>query len=59
MKRPIAKCPGCQAFLRISTLKCPDCGMELKNDFELSVFDQLDSEQYSFLLSFWKCDLTD
>lgn len=54
MKRLISKCPGCQGSLRISTLQCPDCGMELKSDFELSVFDQLDSEQYEFLLAFLK-----
>lgn len=54
MKRLISKCPGCQGSLRISTLQCPDCGMELKSDFELSVFDQLDSEQYKFLLDFLK-----
>lgn len=54
MKRLISKCPGCQGALQISTLQCPDCGMELKKNFELSVFDQLDTEQYSFLLSFLK-----
>ena len=54
VKQLISRCPGCQGALRISTLQCPDCGMELKNDFELSKFDQLDSEQYKFLLSFLK-----
>ena len=54
MKRLISKCPGCRSSLRISTLQCSDCGMELKNDFELSVFDQLNSEQYRFLLAFLK-----
>ena len=54
VKQLISRCPGCQGTLRISTLQCPDCGMELKNDFELSKFDQLDSEQYKFLLSFLK-----
>ncbi len=54
MKQLISRCPGCQGTLRISTLQCPDCGMELKNDFEISIFDQLDKEQYGFLLSFLK-----
>lgn len=54
MKRLISKCPGCQGDLRISTLQCPSCGMELKNDFDLSIFDQLSNEQYDFLLSFLK-----
>ena len=54
VKQLISRCPGCQGTLRISTLQCPDCGMELKNYFELSIFDQLDSEQYKFLLAFLK-----
>ena len=35
VKQLISRCPGCQGALRISTLQCPDCGMELKNDFDL------------------------
>ena len=52
MKRVISKCPSCQEMLHISTLRCPDCGMELKSDFSLSPFDRLDSQQYGFLLAF-------
>ncbi len=52
MKQLISQCPSCNGSLRISTLQCPDCGMELKNDFELSIFEQISSEQYSFLLAF-------
>lgn len=54
MSKIISKCPGCQGNLRISTLKCPDCGLELKNDFELSRFDRLNDEQSQFLLAFLK-----
>lgn len=54
MQKIISKCPGCQGNLRISTLKCPDCGLELKNEFELSCFDRLNDEQLQFLLAFLK-----
>lgn len=54
MSQLISKCPGCQGNLQIATLKCPDCGLELKNTFELSCFDRLDPEQSQFLLAFLK-----
>lgn len=54
MQKIISKCPGCQGNLQISTLKCPDCGLELKNDFELSCFDRLNDEQLQLLLVFLK-----
>ena len=54
MQKIISKCPGCQGNLQISTLKCPDCGLELKNAFELSCFDRLNDEQLQFLLAFLK-----
>lgn len=54
MKRMITKCPGCQGTLHIAKLQCPDCGMELKNDFSLSRFERLDDAQYEFLLAFLK-----
>lgn len=55
MTKLISQCPSCQAELEISSLKCPDCGMELKSAFELSPFDKLSNEQYNFLLSFLRC----
>lgn len=54
MAKLISKCPACSENLIISTLKCPCCGMELKNDFEFSPFDKLNSEQYDLLISFLK-----
>ena len=50
--RLITKCPGCKNTLQISALHCPECGLELRNDFELSAFDLLNDDQYSFLMSF-------
>lgn len=54
MKRILTACPICHEKLMITTMKCPECGLELRNDFEPSVFDQLDDEQYGFLVSFLK-----
>ena len=52
MAKTISTCPACQSKLHIATLACPDCGMELRNTFDLSPFDMLDSEKSAFLLSF-------
>ena len=52
MKKLISKCPCCDETLKIATLQCPECGMEMKNDFELSAFDRLSNEQYAFLVAF-------
>lgn len=52
MSRLIQKCPVCRGSLHVSGLKCPECGMELRNDFEFSPFDRLDNGQYEFLLVF-------
>ena len=52
MQKLLTKCPACQEALNITTLQCPDCGMELRNTFELSPFDTLSTEQYSFLIAF-------
>ena len=54
MKRLITKCPNCQEGLKIAALKCPECGLELRNDFEPSVFDRITDEQYAYLISFLK-----
>ena len=52
MKKLISKCPCCDETLKIATLQCSECGMEMKNDFELSAFDRLSNEQYAFLVAF-------
>lgn len=54
MKQILSKCPECKGTLKISLLCCPDCGMELKKEYALSVFDRLEKEQYDFLISFLK-----
>lgn len=54
MKKMISNCPCCNVVLKITTMQCPECGMELKNSFELSPFDRLSDEQHTFLLAFLK-----
>ena len=54
MENMISKCPCCGEKLHISVLHCSGCGVELKNDFELSKFDALSKEQYTLLLAFLK-----
>lgn len=54
MTKIITSCPACNHKLKIASLKCEKCGMELKNDFELDEFSTLNSEQYQFLISFLK-----
>ena len=54
MNRLISKCPACQGMLQVTTLRCPDCGMELRNTFNLIPFDLLDNEHFEFLITFLK-----
>ncbi len=54
MKQSISKCPICKGSLYISNLQCPDCGLELKNNFKFGIFEQLSTENYNFLLTFLK-----
>ena len=52
MSKLISQCPCCNSTLHIAALQCPDCNVELRNTFELSAFDRLDSEKMNFLISF-------
>ena len=54
MIKIISKCPACDSDLKISALKCPNCNLELRNDFTLSKFDMLNENQSEFLISFLK-----
>ena len=54
MSKIIPECPACGTKLRITSLRCSGCGMELRNDFELSLFDALNPEQTDFLITFLK-----
>ena len=52
MTKTISTCPACKGKLHIAALSCPDCGMELRNTFDLGPFEMLDDEKTTFLLSF-------
>lgn len=54
MAKVIPECPACGTKLKITSLRCTGCGMELRNDFELSPFDSLNPEQTDFLTTFLK-----
>ena len=54
MSKIIQNCPACGTKLTITSLRCNGCGMELRNDFELSPFDMLNSEESDFLITFLK-----
>lgn len=54
MAKIISECPSCGGELNASVLHCSHCGLELRNDFQLSPFDLLASEQAEFLISFLK-----
>lgn len=52
MNALINQCPACQSTLEAAVLRCPSCGLELKNSFALSPFDQLSKEHAEFLMAF-------
>lgn len=54
MTKLITNCPACSGTMYISSLQCPDCGMELRNNFAFDPFSQLSDDQYAFLLAFLK-----
>ena len=54
MTKRITNCPVCNTKLVTASLQCPACKLELRGDFEGSVFDRLDDEQNAFLMTFLK-----
>lgn len=50
----ISKCPVCSSKLFISKLKCSKCSTVIENDFEMSKFEYLSSEQLKFVEVFLK-----
>ncbi|MCI9268774.1 MAG: DUF2089 domain-containing protein, partial [Lawsonibacter sp.] len=52
MAKVISECPSCGGALKITVLRCSDCGMELHNDFQRGPFDFLTADQTEFLISF-------
>ena len=50
----LCKCPVCSSKLKVTRLKCDECGTVVENEFELSKFDYLNSEQLYFIEVFLK-----
>ncbi|MCI8336257.1 MAG: DUF2089 domain-containing protein [Peptococcaceae bacterium] len=57
VSRRMAACPSCGGKLNITVLSCPDCGMELRGQFEnkADLFSDLSLAQRKFLLTFLRC----
>lgn len=51
----LSRCPVCSSKLRITRLKCSNCGTVIENEFELSNFSYLNGEQLKFVETFIKC----
>ena len=53
----IERCPSCSGELKITTLACKDCGMELRGEFtsKKNSFSELLLEDREFLATFLKC----
>ncbi len=54
MAKLLTECPACGKKLHIEVLRCAGCGMEMRNDFELSPFDLLTPKQEEILMVFLK-----
>ncbi|WP_244834465.1 DUF2089 domain-containing protein [Clostridium sp. BJN0001] len=55
MYKVINKCPVCSGNLKVLKLKCDSCNTVIENEFALSKFDYLNSEQLYFIEIFIKC----
>lgn len=51
----LSKCPVCNSNLTAVKLKCKKCNTIIENDFELSKFSYLNSEQLNFIEVFIRC----
>lgn len=52
MNQLLSHCPACQEPLVVKTLACPQCNLELSNNFQLSPFDYLQEDELNFLICF-------
>jgi hypothetical protein len=49
-KRLPITCPSCNHALRVSRLRCPDCGSAVEGDFGLGVLARLDTEEQELVV---------
>lgn len=55
MYQVISRCPVCGKKLKVVKLQCENCDTAIENDFCLSKFDYLSSEDLFFAETFLKC----
>ena len=55
MYKVLSKCPVCNQNLKVIRLKCARCSTTIENEFSLSKFDYLTSQQLYFIETFVKC----
>jgi hypothetical protein len=51
----LTQCPVCNSMLTVTKLKCKKCDTVIENDFELSKFSYLTTDQLNFAEVFIKC----
>lgn len=51
----LTKCPVCNSKLTVTKLECKKCNTVIENDFELSKFSYLTTDQLNFAEVFIKC----
>ncbi|MBD3335309.1 MAG: DUF2089 family protein [Candidatus Eisenbacteria bacterium] len=47
-----AKCPDCRQPMRISRTACPECGVQVEAEFEISALARLPLEDQVFVVAF-------
>lgn len=55
MHKVISQCPVCKNKLKVVKLQCDNCETVIENDFGLSKFDYLSSQELYFVETFIKC----
>lgn len=55
MHKVLSECPVCSHPLTVQKLKCQSCHTVIENDFKLSKFEYLSSEQLYFIETFIRC----
>ena len=49
------KCPLCSGALEVTAIHCLECGVEMRGQFALAPYRNLDAEQIRFLETFLRC----
>ncbi|MEF9960589.1 MAG: DUF2089 domain-containing protein [Cellulosilyticaceae bacterium] len=55
MHKVLSQCPVCSNPLTVQRLKCQSCQTVIENDFKLSKFEYLSSDQLYFIETFIRC----